>query len=275
MASGFPSCLRVPSTPISGMPSIPTTGRDSRHAPGCSVRKQSRTRCSSSSHAILRRTSTSSGWVVPDDRRLLLTLVDSLRCPAHDEESSLVLSVEEWAGPRVAEGLLGCPLCHARYRIHLGAIDFGPGPEAVRHADAEVDPFRLAAQLGLTEPGGIILLAGRYANVHEDLAGFVEATFVLVDAAATSSPMAVNFSVSERWPFTDRALRGAAIDDRRAASIQNDLVRCVRSGGRIVMPAAIAAPNGLTVIARDDRELVGEVVLATSKPVPLRRADPT
>ena len=205
---------------------------------------------------------------------MLLTLVDSLRCPAHEEESALVLSVEQWAGPRVSEGLLGCPICHARYSIHRGAVEFAPGADSVRRAGAAVDPLRLAAQLALTEPGGIILLTGRFADVHEELLQFVEATFVLVDAEATSSPMAVNFQVSDRLPFLDRALRAAAIDDRRAtASALTDVIRCVRGGGRIVMPASTPALTGLTAIARDDVELVGEVT-SISTPVSLRRADP-
>lgn len=205
---------------------------------------------------------------------MLLSLVDSLRCPAHDEESSLVLSVEAWAGPRVGEGVLGCPVCHTRYRIHGGALDFAPGVERVRHAGATVDPVRLAAQLSLTEPGGIILLTGRYADVHEELMQFVEATLVLVDAEPTSAPMAVNFRVADRLPFVDRALRGVAIDESRSTtSFLTDIVRCVRSGGRIVAPATTRMPPALTVVARDDSELVGEVT-ATSRPVTLRRADP-
>ena len=203
---------------------------------------------------------------------MLLTLVDALRCPAHEEESSLVLSVEEWAGPRVSEGVLGCPVCHARYRIHRGAVEFAPGAESVRRPGALVDPVRLAAQLSLTEPGGIILLTGRFAEVHEELAQFSEVTFVLVDAALTTSPMAVNFFVLDRLPLVARALRAAAIDEG-SASVLTDVVRCVRSGGRLVMPAASVPPTGLTVIARDDRELVGEVA-AITRPVSLRRADP-
>src|SRR6185503_16172063 len=118
---------------------------------------------------------------------MLLTLVDALRCPAHEEESSLVLSVEDWAGPRVSEGVLGCPICHARYRIHRGAVEFVPHAESVRRPGAAVDPVRLAAQLSLTEPGGIILLTGRFADAHEQLSQFAEAAYVLLDAAATPS----------------------------------------------------------------------------------------
>jgi hypothetical protein len=206
---------------------------------------------------------------------VLLTLVDSLRCPAHDEASSLVLSVEKWAGPRVSEGVLGCPRCRARYRIHRGAVDFVPGEENVRRGRADVDPARLAAQLSLTEPGGIILLTGGYATVHAELTEFVDTTFVLVDAAETDSPTAVNFQVADRLPLGNRALRGAAIDEARGtSSFVGEVVRCLRVGGRIVAPRAAPLPPGVRQIAVDEKEWVGEAG-EQGATIQLRRAGPS
>ena len=204
-----------------------------------------------------------------------LTLVDSLRCPAHDDESSLVLSVEEWAGPRVAEGILGCPVCHARYRIHHGSVDFAPGAHSVRHDAVAVDPVRLAAQLSLTEPGGIILLTGRYAAALDALGQYVESIFVLVDAAETSSATAVNIHVADRLPFVDRALRGAAIDHPRSSpAFVAEVGRCLQAQGRMVNPAASLVPPTVQLLARDEFEWVGEVVdSGEPAPVRLRRAD--
>jgi uncharacterized protein YbaR (Trm112 family) len=205
---------------------------------------------------------------------VLLALVDLLRCPAHDEESSLVLSVEAWAGPRVAEGVLGCPICHARYRIHRGAVEFAPAAEIVRPAGAPVDPMRLAAQLSLTEPGGIILLTGRYAEVHRELTEFVDTTVILADVPPTSSPVAVRVQVADRLPFVDRALRGAAIDEPRVNdSFLTEIARCLQNNGRLVAPASTRLPARIRVMAQDDRELVGEA-MALSQPVELRRAGP-
>ena len=200
---------------------------------------------------------------------MLLTLVDSLRCPAHDEHSSLVLSVEEWAGPHIAEGVLGCPLCHARYRIHRGTVEFAPSPGPVRRSGPPVDPVRLAAQLALTEPAGIILLAGRYATVHEELAEIAKATFVLLDADATSAPQAVTFFAADRLPFVDRALRGAALDDD-SIHLLSEVERSVRFGGRIVVPRAAAASSNAQLVAADDVEWVGE--LSSQPPIQLKKA---
>lgn len=204
---------------------------------------------------------------------MLLSLVDSLRCPAGHAETSLVLSVESWSGPRVSEGLLGCPLCHARYPIRHGVADFTRGT-VVRRRDPGTPPdtMRLAAQLSLAEPGGLILLAGRYAASAEQLAGMADVTCLLVSAAPSLSPAAVNIDVGGRLPLADRTLRGAAVDEPH--SYQDFLVeiaRCVRGLGRIVAPAHSPVPNGTQIIARDELEWVGEVETFTP-PFQLRRA---
>lgn len=206
---------------------------------------------------------------------MLLSLVDSMRCPAHEEGASLVLAVESWAGPRIAEGTLGCPVCHARYAIHRGAIDFAPGSDSVRRAGPAADPLRLAAQLSLTEPGGIMLLTGRYAAANEQLAPFGETTFVLIDAEDASLPTAVNIKVGDRLPFINGAFRAAAIDETRTSvAFLAEVVRCLRDGGRLVMPASAPLPVQIRVIAQDDTETVGEAS-KVDRPIPLHRAPPT
>ncbi|MGH9203351.1 MAG: Trm112 family protein, partial [Vicinamibacterales bacterium] len=117
---------------------------------------------------------------------MLLSLVDALRCPADHEESPLVLSADAWRGARILSGTLGCPVCHARYAIRDGGVDF-TGSDRSHEAYAPDEPgtfdsTRLAAQLDLSEPGGIILLTGRYATRVEDLSALVDAVYVLVDS---------------------------------------------------------------------------------------------
>ncbi len=199
-----------------------------------------------------------------------LSLVDSLRCPAHSQESTLVLSVEKWAGPRVAEGELGCPICHARYPIREGGIDFAGGTTVRRGTVTESpDPMRLVAQLNLREPGGMVLLTGSYGMIHEALSTLIESTCLIVDGAPTNSPLAVNLELNERVPLADRTLRGAAVD-ATGLRLLPDLVRCVMPGGRIVAPGDAPLPVGVTLIARDEREWVADV--EGSRPVPLRRS---
>lgn len=208
---------------------------------------------------------------------VLLSLVDSLCCPAGHEETSLVLSVESWSGQRVSEGLLGCPLCHARYPIHRGAVDFAGRSPAVRHVvpDTPVDPMRLAAQLSLTEPGGLLLLTGPYAASADQLAEFADVTCLVVDAPHASSKTAVDIRVNDRLPMVNRAIRGAAIDAVRCSPVfLAEVARCLRPRGRIVTPAKSQIPVPGRVVAQDDRELVTEIALSPQT-VALKRARPT
>jgi hypothetical protein len=206
---------------------------------------------------------------------VLLSLVDALRCPAAHAESPLVLSVEEWAGPRVSRGLLGCPVCHARYHIASGVADFTDGAGARQSPAADApDVMRLAAQLSLAEPGGLVLLTGRYGEGHAALSGVADVTCLLVDAAGTMSPAAVNFDVAGRLPLVDDALRAAAVDEPRATpAFLSEVARCLGAGGRLVAPARAPIPPGVQLVAKDDREYVCEAV-GHPLTVPLRRGPP-
>ena len=149
-------------------------------------------------------------------------------------------------------------MCNARYAIREGTVHFSSAETVKRDATAErMDVMRLAAQLGLTDPGGVILLTGRYATTHAPLTDQVEVTCVLVDSERSESALAVNFVVEDRLPLVDAALRGAAVDAERAALLP-EVVRCTRPGGRIVAPAGAPIPSGVRLVARDEREWVGE-----------------
>jgi uncharacterized protein YbaR (Trm112 family) len=108
---------------------------------------------------------------------MLLSLADIFRCPADHEETSLVLSVDAWRGQRVERGVLGCPHCRSRYPIASGAIDFRsvrdiPIP-LVTDSSANDEVDRVQALLNLADPGGVILLAGRYAALGTSLARLI------------------------------------------------------------------------------------------------------
>jgi hypothetical protein len=173
-------------------------------------------------------------------------------------------------------GVLGCPVCHARYPIVDGAADFASGREdagAPTGEPAEDDALRLAAQLGVAEPGGFVLLTGRYVSHARRLLDLVSVTCLLVDAARDSSNEGVRLLLLARLPLSAGSLRAAAIDSpRNTATFLNDVARCVRPGGRIVVPANTPEPLGIRLVARDDRDLVAEVE-ASVPTIPLRRAD--
>ena len=185
-----------------------------------------------------------------------------------------MLSADAWSGARITRGVLGCPVCHARYPITDGVVDFtGRGSHAPPQdgVSDEGDVMRLLAQLALGEPGGVVLLTGRYARRVAELVALVDVTFILVDAPDEPELNVATFVMSERVPLADGSLRAAAVDwDRAATPYLADVVRCLRSGSRVVAPVPATPPPGVRILARDEREWVGEV--ETSVPVtPLRR----
>ena len=129
------------------------------------------------------------------------------------------------------------------------------------------------AQLSLTEPGGIILLAGVHASVAEQLVQLAGVTCLLVDAPLSSSAGVVNLEVADRMPLAEGALKGAAVDAPRATeAFLAGIARCVRPLGRIVAPSGSTPPGGCRLIARDEQEWVAEVEEFIA-PLTLRRAN--
>ena len=173
-----------------------------------------------------------------------------------------MLSADSWAGTRVASGTLGCPVCHARYAIREGVVDFTGGAPRSFLLPAQAlksDGMRLAAQLGLGGPGGLVMLTGRYAALAEALGEVVDVTCLAVDPA--QAPLsAVRVELRDRIPLPDATLRGAAIDEPRATpAFLAEVTRCTQAGGRVVAPARSWVPDGARLIARDEQEWVAEV----------------
>lgn len=207
---------------------------------------------------------------------MLLSLADIFRCPADHEESALVLSVDTWSGQRVERGMLGCPLCHARYAIDGGVVDFRasstqtvPGITARTAPPDEVD--RVQALLNLDEPGGVILLAGRYTGCAEPLVSRVDLTCLVVNEAVPDE-RCVGLMLGERIPLSPGTLRAAAVDDaHHSAAFLSELARVLRAGGRLLAGPAAEPPPELQVLARDENAWIAEAAGRPST-VALRRA---
>ena len=194
---------------------------------------------------------------------MLLTLADVFRCPADHEETSLVLSVEAWRGQRVDRGLLGCPFCHARYPITDGVIDFRADRSTVPTSAPEPAPpeeaERVQALLNLSEPGGVILLAGRYAAVATTLAEHVD-TLCLVEGFHGREETCVGVLLGERVPVATGALRAAGGEDGlRTTHFLSELARTVQADGRVLWTGALPPPDNVELLAQGDGEWVGRV----------------
>src|SRR5256885_8737265 len=110
---------------------------------------------------------------------MLLELVDSLRCVRSHEDSWLVARADELLDRHIVQGVLGCPVCETRYAVKDGVADFTMG--ASRSMSESTDPeanaelaMRAAALLGLTDPKGLVVLAGAWSACADALLDMVD-----------------------------------------------------------------------------------------------------
>jgi uncharacterized protein YbaR (Trm112 family) len=202
---------------------------------------------------------------------VLLSLADVFRCPAIHEESALVLSVDAWRGQRVERGVLGCPQCGSRYPIAGGAIDFRSVPDipisSVVDSGSTDEVDRVQALLNLADPGGVILLSGRYVALGSALTRRIETTCLLI-GATSETENCVGMMVGDRLPLAAGSLRAAAVD-APSSSLVPELVRAIRGAGRLLLDG-VPLPAGVNELARDGRSSLGQVPESTPV-VPLRR----
>jgi hypothetical protein len=209
---------------------------------------------------------------------MFIELVDSLRCVAAHEENWLVASFDRMVDRRIVDGSLGCPTCLARYVVRdgvawLGARDGDALPDEPPPASATRDEetLRLAALLDLREPGMRALLGGTLGHHAHDLHAATGAEVLLVDPpASVGAGEGVSIvRTGGRLALAESSMRAAALD-ARTASLLDGVVACVRDGGRLVAPAAVAVPAAATELARDGRQWVCERAARASAPVQLR-----
>lgn len=196
-------------------------------------------------------------------------LVDTLRCLTVHEESWLVAASDEVEGRHIMRGVLGCPVCHARYPIERGIADFSGGTtlpvvlEQGTVADDETTAVKLAAMFDLTDPSGYVILVGGWARLAAALRAVVP---VMVLAINAPPDVAMGDGISgvatiDRIPVAAGSARAIAFDSPDAA-LQEDIdpataLGAVKPGGRVVALAAAPVPADVTVLARDAEHWVG------------------
>ena len=214
---------------------------------------------------------------------MFIELVDSLRCLAAHEETWLVASVARMDGRHVIDGTLGCPICYRQYAIRDGAAWFpflstanaAPRLSVSPAALDEDEGVRAAALLGLTDPGGIVVLGGSWTAYASAIAAHGVAHSVTLNVAASESgPQEVSaLVVDDALPFGSASLRAIALgEDVATPPLLASAARTLRARGRLVAPAGSDVPDGVTVLARDETVWVGERTLVASPPVALRSA---
>lgn len=212
---------------------------------------------------------------------MYIELVDSLRCVEAHEETWLVAAVTRMDGRHIVDGTLGCPICRREYAVRGGVGWFSAGRPAETSASLtnpappadEDETIRAAALLGLTDAGGIVVLGGSWTR-HADAVARLGASHVVVlnaDATASSNQEVSSLVVDDVLPFGTATVRAIAVDGSLATpALLDSAVQKLRSRGRLVAPSSVNTSAGVTELARDETDWVGERTVATSAPISLR-----
>lgn len=210
---------------------------------------------------------------------MFIELVDSLRCLEPHDETWLVAAASRMDGRHLVDGVLGCPICRRTYAVRDGAAWFSkrqPDAADLTMPVADSDPghvTRTAALLDLSQPGGIVVLGGSWAAYADAVAELGVAHVVVLNARASDAGVqeVSSIVVDDRLPFGAGALRGVAVDGSAASpALLSSTALSLRSRGRLVAPSDAAVPDGVEVLARDDRVWVAERTVVASPPVALR-----
>jgi uncharacterized protein YbaR (Trm112 family) len=212
---------------------------------------------------------------------VFIELVDSLRCVRPHEPIWLVASAFRMEERDIVSGELGCPTCTARYPIEQGIADFRDGEMLPGSPPAAADPLstaglamRAAAFLDLVEPGGFVVLAGNWSAAAHELVALVERVHVLgldpVKRVESGGGVSLALT-STQIPVRSGAARGIALDDSHAApTMLASAADALRPGGRLLAPANVPIPTGLTELARDEHHWVAEKQGASGPMVQLK-----
>ena len=213
---------------------------------------------------------------------MFIELVDALRCPRPHEESWLVLAMSRIEARHIQEGTLGCPVCHAEYRISEGIVDLRLDDSArapVRTGETRQAPGlvervpaeHLAAMLNLADALGFVVLAGewgRHANALLELEQLPPLLLVDPPDDVAMRPGLSGVRAGARLPLAVGAARAVSVDDADAVRLAS-AAQSTRAGGRMVAPAHAIVPDGVRELARNEDVWVGEREAPSSAPVRL------
>lgn len=204
---------------------------------------------------------------------MFIELVDALRCPVAHEESWLVAAAVRMEARHIVHGTLGCPVCAAEYPIRDGVVDMrrAPGRAPAAHAASSADDaMRIAALLDLSDAQGFAVLLGSWGSHAAHLSFVAEVPLVLIDPPTelTGSPGVSVIRCDGPLPLAEGAARAMAIDAGDAGRVAS-AIRATRAKGRILAPAHVPVPGGVTELARDEATWVGERAASTSPLVTL------
>ncbi len=171
---------------------------------------------------------------------MFIELTDHLRCPADHEESYLVLLPDRMEDRSVREGRLGCPVCGRTYLLADGVLDLGGGiPDPPVSTLLEPEP--LTALVGLSGPGGYLVLVGRPAARWREVAELNPGVGLVAVNPGPEVADAPGISVlrSGSLPLKSRSMRGVVLGNPYGGD-----PHWVSEGARVLLPGLRLAGEG-------------------------------
>jgi uncharacterized protein YbaR (Trm112 family) len=173
---------------------------------------------------------------------MFIELTDHLRCPADHQESYLVLLPDRMEARSVREGRLGCPICGRTYSLVDGILDLD-GEPADLPVSTLLEPEPLTALVGLSGPGGYLVLVGRPAAAWREIAELNPGVGLVAVNPGPEVADAPGISVvrSGSLPLKSRSMRGVVL-----GSPYGDDPHWVTEAARVVLPGLRVAGEGRT-----------------------------
>ena len=167
----------------------------------------------------------------------------------------------EMAGRMIVRGVVGCPVCKREYPIADGVVRFGETAEAAAAAEA-AEPDAIWALLGLTSPGGLVVLVGSAVRLAGELARRMGGVhFVGMNAAEgiAMSPALTLLRHPDRIPLRHAVARGVVLGPEAAAAPWiGEGARVLLNGQRLVAVAETIAAPALDQLAAGQGLWVGQ-----------------
>ena len=177
----------------------------------------------------------------------------------------LVLVPDRMVGRMVLEGTIGCPVCRREYPVRAGIAlfdDEGPETPAAPAPDPALAEA-VRALLGLSNPGGYVVLVGTACALAPSLASLLGGVHLVGINAPPGTEVTPSLSLLAHAggiPLRTGMARGVVLGAEAAVSPWlGEGARVLLAGLRLVaLREAVAAPDGVTVVAAGQGLWVGE-----------------
>lgn len=186
---------------------------------------------------------------------MFIELSEFLRCPEPHTETFCVVAPGEMMGRMIVRGIVGCPICKREYPIEGGVVQFAEAAEAAAAAETAeaADADVVWALLGLTSPGGFVVLVGSASRLAPALAERMRGVhFVGVNPPGDVgfSPVLTRLTHANRMPLRASMARGVVLGaDACMEPWISEGARVLLPGLRLVAAVESLSAPGLNQLA--------------------------